>query len=401
MTEGAKSKLSYIMTTGFAMFSMFFGAGNVVFPLAVGIRAQNQNIYAILGLLITAVLVPFIGLFAMTLYNGDYKAFFSRMGPKTGFIITLAIMGLIGPFGAIPRCIALSYATSKLFFPSISIELFSMISCLIILLFTFKRSSIMDILGNILTPFLLLCLGIITIKGFLYSERGIEQSLPPLSIFLAGLKEGYQTMDLLGAFFFSSVVIVGLKKHFQEDGASANKNLLPITLWSILLGALLLSIVYIGFSYVSSFNSVELASIPSDQLFGALAIQILGPNAGIIASLAVALACLTTAIALASVSAEFIQDDLSLNKIPYLIGLIVTLIISYFISTLNFTGIVKILGPILEICYPALILLTLLNIAHKLWNIKIVKTPVYTLFALSLGFYVFKMFAMNSTSPFI
>lgn len=388
MTEGTKSKLSYIITTGFAMFSMFFGAGNVVFPLALGKHAQDQNIYAILGLLITAVTVPFLGLFAMTLYNGDYKAFFSRMGAKTGFIISLAIMGLIGPFGAIPRCIALSYSTSQLFFPSISIELFSVASCLIIFLFTFKRTSIMDILGNILTPFLLLSLGIIIIKGMLYSPHAVQQSLPPLSVFLSGLKEGYQTMDLIGAFFFSSVVIVGLKKHFQEES-----DLMPVTLWSIIVGATLLSLVYIGFSFVSSFNSASLATVPADQMIGALAIQILGPQAGVVACAAVALACLTTAIALASVSAEFIHEDLSFKKIPYILGLVITLIISYFISTLNFTGIVKILGPILEICYPALILLTMLNIAHKLWNVQIVKAPVFTLFAISLGLFLFKTFA--------
>ena len=390
MTTAVKNYLAYVITSGFAMFSMFFGAGNVVFPLALGKHAQDQNIYAILGLLLTAVAVPFLGLFAMTLYNGDYKTFFSRMGSKTGFIISLAIMGLIGPFGAIPRCIALSHATSQLFFPSISIEIFSLISCLIIFLFTFRRTSIMDILGNILTPFLLLSLGIIIVKGFIYSPSAAELPDPSLLVFFEGLKEGYQTMDLLGAFFFSSVIIVGLKSHFQDDGLSPNKNLLPVTLWSILVGAILLSLVYIGFSFVSSFNSTSLAAIPQDQMIGALAIQILGPEAGIVACAAVSLACLTTAIALASVSAEFIHEDLSLNQIPYTLGLIITLIISYFISTLNFTGIVKILGPILEICYPALIVLTLLNIAHKLWNVQIIRTPVFIAFALSLGFYIFQ-----------
>lgn len=252
----------------------------------------------------------------------------------------------------------------------------------------------MDILGNILTPFLLLSLGIIIVKGFIYSDAAVELHDSSLAVFFAGLKEGYQTMDLLGAFFFSSVIIVGLKSHFQDDGLSPNKHLMPVTLWSILVGGILLSLVYIGFSFVSSFNSVALAGIPQDQMLGALAIQILGPSAGIVASLAVALACLTTAIALASVSAEYIHEDLSLNQIPYLFGLIITLIISYFISTLNFTGIVKILGPILEICYPALILLTLLNIAHKLWKIDIVKAPVFAVFAISLGLFLFKTFSL-------
>ena len=122
----------------------------------------------------------------------------------------------------------------------------------------------------------------------------------------------------------------------------------------------------------------------------ALAIQFLGENAGIVASAAVALACLTTAIALASVSAEYIYEDISFKKIPYIAGLIITLIISYFVSTLNFTGIVKMLAPILEICYPSLILLTMLNIAHKLWGIDTVKLPVFTLFFLSIATFLYK-----------
>lgn len=378
MAMTKKLKVGSIITMGFAMFSMFFGAGNVVFPLAIGQQSGVHNIFAIAGLLITAVGVPFLGLFAMTLYNGDYKAFFGRMGPKAGFFISLVIMGLIGPFGAIPRCIALSYSTTQLFFPTLAIEVFSAFSCLVIFLFTFRRSSIMDILGNVLTPFLLLSLGIIIVKGILYSSPAAILPLDPLIVFANGLKEGYQTMDLLGAFFFSSIIIVGLKKHYE------GKNLLPITLRSMGVGAFLLALVYIGFSYVSSFNSELLKSVPPDQMIGALAIQILGEYAGIVASLAVALACLTTAIALAAVSAEYIYEDISFKKIPYLAGLIITLVISYFISTLNFTGIVKMLQPILEVCYPALILLTILNILHKIYRIETVKWPVYTLFTLSL-----------------
>jgi LIVCS family branched-chain amino acid:cation transporter len=388
----SKVKFSHIITTGFAMFSMFFGAGNVVFPLALGQHAQDQNIFAIFGLLITAVGVPFLGLLAMTLYDGNYKAFFARMGPKTGFLIALIIMGLIGPFGAIPRCIALSFSTTQLFLPSLTIEVFSAISCAAIFLFTFKRSSIMDVLGNILTPFLLLSLGIIIVKGILYSPHAVEKSLDPLAVFLIGLKEGYQTMDLLGAFFFSSVIITGLKKYLHEDHVSRADHMIPMTIKSICIGAPLLALVYIGFSFVSSFNASALASVPPDQMIGALAIQILGSSAGIVACAAVALACLTTAIALASVSAEYIHEELSNKKVPYLAGLIITLIISYYVSTLNFTGIVKLLGPVLEICYPSLILLTILNICHKLWGLEVVKTPVIILFAISVASFVFNAY---------
>jgi len=91
-----------VWATGFAMFSMFFGAGNVVFPLELGLGAQSQNIWAIAGLLITAVGVPFIGLISMTLFNGNYHHFFERIGKVPGFIVAALIMGLIGPFGALP-----------------------------------------------------------------------------------------------------------------------------------------------------------------------------------------------------------------------------------------------------------------------------------------------------------
>ena len=94
MTQASKTN---IIAIGFAMFSMFFGAGNVVFPLALGQYAQDHNFYAILGLLITAVGVPFAGLMAMTLYNGDYKKFFERIGPLPGFAVAAIIMGLIRP----------------------------------------------------------------------------------------------------------------------------------------------------------------------------------------------------------------------------------------------------------------------------------------------------------------
>lgn len=390
MSSNEKSNLSPIITTGFAMFSMFFGAGNVVFPLALGQTAQDQNFFAILGLLITAVGVPFLGLFAMTLYDGNYKGFFARMGKNTGFLIALVIMGLIGPFGAIPRCIALSYSTTHLFFPGLSIEVFSLISCLIIFLFTFKRNNIMDVLGNILTPFLILSLGIIIVKGVINSPPAEPVDVPSLTVFLQGLKEGYQTMDLLGAFFFSSVIIVGIKSHLKRFDPENPRTIINLTLKAIAVGASLLALVYIGFSYVSSFNSAALAGVPPDQMIGALAIQILGPYAGIVACAAVALACLTTAIALAAVSAEYIHEDLSFKKIPYLVGLIITLIISYFVSTLNFTGIVKMLGPILEVCYPSLILLTVLNILHKTTGLKTVKGPVYALFAGSVGLFLYQ-----------
>jgi LIVCS family branched-chain amino acid:cation transporter len=372
------------------MFSMFFGAGNVVFPLALGVYAQDKNLFAILGLLISAVGVPFTGLIAMTLFNGDYKKFFNRIGTVPGFFVAAAIMGLIGPFGAIPRCITLSYSTIKLYLPDmlLSLPTFSIIACLIIFAFTIKRNSIIDILGYVLTPLLLGSLAIIIVKGLFFSPEAPHVDYSHPEVFLLGLFEGYQTMDLLGAFFFSSVVLTCLEKGETSKGEHKNyKRLIFLTLKASCIGAFLLSLTYVGFSYIAAFNSESLANVAKDELAGKIALLVLGPHAGLVAGIAVALACLTTAIALASVFAEFIHKDITLGRVNYGTSLVITLVISFFVSTLNFTGIAHILAPILQICYPALIVLSVVNIMYKLYHFMPVKIPVYTVFAISVLVY--------------
>lgn len=376
-----------LIATGFAMFSMFFGAGNIVFPLDLGLYAQSQNLFAILGMLITAVGVPFMGLIAITLFNGNYKQFFERIGVIPGFILMTAIMGLIGPFGAIPRCITLSYATLSVYLPSLSLPIFSIISCIIIYLLTFKKTNILNILGYFLTPFLIFSLLIIIIKG-IFTGPAIPDSAHTIStVFAKGLLEGYQTMDLLGAFFFSSIVLNCLESDSEIKHPNEAKNfrkMIMLTLKASLIGVVLLSLTYIGFSYTSAIHSESLAGIPKDELLAKVAILILGPYAGIVACVAAAMACLTTAIALTAVFAEFIHNDITNGKVNYNNAIIGTLLLSFVVSTLHFTGIARFLTPILQICYPALIVLSILNIAYKLAHFKPVKIPVFLTFALSL-----------------
>lgn len=378
---------SNTISTGLAMFSMFFGAGNVVFPLAMGQYAQDQNTFAILGLMITAVGVPFIGLMAMTLFDGDYKQFFGRIGKVPGFLIALAIMALIGPFGAMPRVIALSYSTVKIFIPSVSLLYFSAFSCILIFCLTYKRNRILDILGYVLTPILLITLGILIVKGIATATEPQLTDLSAMTTFLYGLQEGYNTMDLMGAFFFSSVVILCLKKELHPGDQKDFRRLITMTLKASCIGASLLGLVYLGCSYLAAYNSEILTSVPKDELLAALSLQILGPYGGIIAVGAVSLACLTTAIALAAVFAEFIHEDLTFKKLGYQICLILTLIVTFLMSTLDFAGIMSFLEPILVVCYPALIVLSVINLLHKLYGFKPVIIPVSIVFLISLVVY--------------
>src|SRR3990172_2297492 len=101
---------SKIVSVGLAIFAMLFGAGNVVFPLDLGRTVGAQVFFAVLGLTITGVIVPLIGLISAALFDGSYKKFLGMMGHIPGMFVALVCMLLIGPFGATPRCVSLSYA---------------------------------------------------------------------------------------------------------------------------------------------------------------------------------------------------------------------------------------------------------------------------------------------------
>src|SRR5262249_40380819 len=140
---------------------------------------QDNNFYGVIGMMITTVVVPLTGLIAMVLYEGNYGTFFARIGKLPGFILTLMILGLIGPFAGIPRCIAISHATLNTFgldaLPGFNLVTFSLLSCALIFLFTFRPNKMIPLLGYVLTPLLLCSLALIAIKG-LYSMPGAMHS---------------------------------------------------------------------------------------------------------------------------------------------------------------------------------------------------------------------------------
>lgn len=381
--ESTDRKKASIWSTGLAMFSMFFGAGNIVFPLALGQFTQDKNLFGVSGLIITAVLVPLLGLLAMLLYNGDYVAFFRRIGRIPGFLVAIMILALIGPFGGIPRCITISFSTLGACglkgLPGLNLMTFSIASCLVIFLFTFRPNKILSLLGYVLTPILLFSLAVIVVKGFIQMPYPSPSTYSGWETFSRGLLDGYNTMDLLAAFFFSSVVLLCLRKgHMAKDVPFAdNRRLLTIAFYGSVIAAFLLAAVYLSFSFLAAGFSADLVSVPNHQMLGALAYRLLGPYAGMIASVAVSFACLTTEIALTAVFAEFLHETLFKEKFSYQVSLLLTLGLSFLVSTLQFEGISSFLVPILQIFYPALIVLCILNVLHKLYGFQPVKSIFY------------------------
>jgi len=372
------------LSTGLAMFSMFFGAGNITFPLIIGQTVEGGLIWALLGLVITAILIPFSGLLSISLYEGDYESFFSRIGKGPGLFVIILLLAMIGPFGGIPRCITLTYSTLKVYFSGMHLLTFSLVSCLIVFLCSWKKNRILDLIGYVLSPILVLFLLVIIVKGVFFSNADPVGSSHVAHPFFYGLREGYNTMDLLAAFFFSSLVYNKLK---EQQGK--RKSVLVPVFKASLIGAGLLSVIYIGFSYVAAHHSMALDGTAADQLLGRIGQIVLGQHAGLVVCMSIALTCLTTAIALTVVCAEFLQRRITKGRLSYEWSLVAVLVTTVFVSTLEFTGIVKLLAPVLEIVYPSMLVLCVMNVFHKVLNYQPVKVPVFMTLSLVLYFQYF------------
>lgn len=373
---------SPILATGLAMFSMFFGAGNLIFSLVVGKLACDKNLFGITGFLLSAVGIPFLGLIAIILFDGDYKSFFSRIGKFPGFILMMAILGLLGPLGVVPRCIILSHEALSAYAPSIPLPLFSIIAAVLIFLCTVKEKEIINLLGRFLSPLLLACLAAIIIKGLFYAPTAPTCTLSNLNLFSYGFIEGYKTLDLCAALFFSASILAMVRKAAQAS--DDQKQIALHVLKASIIGATLLATVYVGMSFVTAGYSALLAAVPDQQLFITIARHILGDTFGIILCCAVIVACLTTAIALTAISASFAQEELFDKKISYTKALMITLLITAPVSMLKFSGIMELLIPFLKITYPAVIALVIINSLYKLCGFQWVKLPFYATLLVSL-----------------
>lgn len=375
-----------VIAAGLALFSMFFGAGDLIWPLILGGATGDKTFFSMMGLLVTGVSLPLLGLVAMMLFQGDYRAFFGRIGKGPAIVLIFVVQAILGPLGSIPRLITLSYATLKPYFPvELTLMAFSVLACLVVLAFTLKPQKVVDLLGLVLTPFLLLSLGAILVLGFWNHPPQEQLAMTSMQAFSGGLKVGYNTLDLIASFMFAPLVL----SHFIADGEGfttpqGRKSILIKMFKASLIAAGLLSIMYIGLTHVSSYYTplLDQAHQPEERL-SLISMLLLGPHGALVSCLAVAMACLTTAIPLVSICSDYIREDLFQGKGGPVLPLLITLAISGVIANMGFMGIASMLGPILQILCPALIVLSAMNIAHKLYETRVRKTPVFVTFALS------------------
>jgi LIVCS family branched-chain amino acid:cation transporter len=379
-------KTSRIVATGFAIFAMLFGSGNVIFPLTLGRDIGHQVWFGLLGFMLTAVLIPLIGLVSTILADGDYKKFLGKLGVIPGNIVILVCMGLIGPFGVIPRCIATSHGALAPYVSWLSVPIFSVIAASIILGCTIRSGFVVDLLGKYLGPLKLTLLLSIVVIGLFNPAPFVKVGLSVTEAFNAGLSTGLGTVDLLGTIFFAGLIFASLRRGVVSEKEISAKELVIVGLKAGLLGSGLLGLVYAGFCVVAAYRGAQLVAVSnSAQLFPVLARLVLGHTGGLLANVTLALSCLTTAIALSIVFAGYLHKEILCEQISYFNAQMITIAIAAVMSNLGFTQIMVLIKPIIVLIYPALIVLAIMHLVYKLCDFEMIKIPVGITFLMSLA----------------
>jgi branched-chain amino acid:cation transporter, LIVCS family len=351
-----------VWTVGLAVFTMFFGAGNMVLPLMLSQKWLNEWPLAFCGFLITGVIVTFFGLIAAVLC-GKIKDYFTPLGVVFGLLMQLVLISIEGPFGVVPRSMIVAFGGVKSIFPELSNMVFYAISCISLFFLARNKMAIVTVIGQYLTPLMLAFLSVLVISTAM-NENTISGDLVCSSeAFRDGLLTGYLTYDLPGAIYFTGIAISYLK----AMGESKKSRLIYGIKASMISGSLLI-IVYASFVYLGLSYSDLIADVAPEHILPTIVKGALGPASTYIFAGFVVIACLTTAVAAITIWTDFIFK-LSKEVIPRQLILAGSLLLAFVISTLDFMGLMHVLSPVLNILYPILIILTFYNISIHLKDI--------------------------------
>ncbi|MBU5306565.1 branched-chain amino acid transport system II carrier protein [Clostridioides mangenotii] len=372
-----------MMVVGFALFAMFFGAGNLIFPPYLGVLTGPQWWVSFSGFVFADVGLALLAVIALIKYNGNAEEMLSRCGKKLGIIMGSAIVICIGPLVAIPRTAASTYEIGIL--PTIGSGfnpiLFSVIFFAITLVLSIRPSKVVDIVGQYLTPALLVALAVLIIKGIMTPLGDIRPNSLIDAAFAEGITQGYQTMDALAAIIFSSVIILSV----IGKGYTGEKEKFKMTIGSGIVAAVGLFLVYGGLAYLGATVSKQYgADIAQTDLVVKITAALLGDGGKVLLGLIVALACLTTAIGLASAAGQYFHD-LTKGKLKYEYVVVFVCVFSAVISNFGVSTIINFASPILSIVYPAAVTMIILSLfTDKINNDNVFKFATYMALLISV-----------------
>ena len=345
-----------IFVIGFALFSMFFGAGNVIFPPYLGLGCGKQWFLGFVCYYLADIGLALLALFAI-LRRGGPEGITRRLGKVPAAILMSAIVLCIGPMLAIPRTAATTYEMSLAPLVSgFSPALFSALFFLLILFLCVRESAVVDIVGKILTPALLIGLLALIIKGVLDPIGPVPDRVLVDNVPFTGIEAGYQTMDVLATMVFGIIVLKSAKSK-GHDGKSMFR---VVAGAGVVAGAALL-VVYLGLTYLGvTMSRFFDLSVLRTFLVVAIVRNLMGYAGIVLFSVVVALACVTTAVALVSSAAGYFST-LSGGRLRYSWLAAAICLFSAVVSCIGLDQIVSIASPVLSIVYPPTLVLIFLS----------------------------------------
>jgi LIVCS family branched-chain amino acid:cation transporter len=350
-----------VILTGFALFAMLFGAGNLIFPPMVGYVVGDQWISAAAGFFITGIGFPLLAILSSALAGKELDDFADKVSPLFSKIFNVVLILAIGPFLAIPRTGATAFELMLL--PHVDgnngMYKYVFLACyfIIVFLFSIKANAVIERIGKILTPVLLIILAVIVVKGVFF-PIGEPLAKDISNTFRYGFYNGYQTMDTLAAIIFSSIILKAIRNGRnltvkQEMSFLSNSSMIAVC------G---LSLVYGGLLYIGATSYGVLHSTGTTQLLTDIVNKLLGKEGNLALGVCVAGACLTTAIGLTATVGDYFS---SLLKTSYEKVVTATVVLSFIFAGFGVDAIVKVSAPILTFLYPVAIVLIVLNCFKK------------------------------------
>lgn len=361
-----KQKLTFmeILPIGLMLFASFFGAGNLIFPPALGQSAGVNFLPAAAGFCTTGVGIPLLGIIAIGLLRASNpEALALPVHPKFAKALIVVTVLTIGPFFAIPRTGAVSFDVGILPFISaenydLGLALYSLFFFVVTYFLSVNPSKIVDWVGKILTPLLLISIAILVVQVFMHpmgepkQAGGYYASMP----YLKGFQEGYYTMDLLATMLFGTVVIDSIKVRGISEGSVLTRTcIMAGIIAAVLLAAIYFSLTYTGATSVAMFGVSDNGAIA----LSSIANYYMGTAGNVVLCLMIFFACLTTSIGLTVSAGSYLEQVLK-YKMQYQRIAAIICIFSFAVSNVGLTKIISLSVPVLCLLYPIVIVLVMM-----------------------------------------
>lgn len=356
------------------LFGMFFGAGNLIFPVSMGQLSGSNMWQAAAGFLITGVGLPLLGVAALGISREDgLMGLSSRVGRRYGKFFTCVLYLTIGPFFAIPRCATVAYTVGvERIIPenvqTAVLAVFSLLFFAAVLFFSLRPGEILTWIGKVLNPLFLIFLGVLVVRALLSPMGSISGTAPEgayaAGAFYQGFLEGYNTMDALAGLAFGIIVVNVIRDLGVENPGNVAKN----TVRSGILSSVLMAVIYVLVTVVGAQSRGELpASSNGGEALALIAEHYFGPAGAVILAATVTLACLKTAVGLITSCGETFQKIFPKGP-SYRIWAVLFSTLSFFIANLGLDAIVSWSKPVLLFLYPLAITLILLALFSGLFR---------------------------------